>query len=385
MSQSSQNSTIIYENSQDHAFIEEIISVDRLYFQELGQNNETSATNSPVFNLAEFIESDSDSDQVETVSNNDESDTDDDLLNDLNSNVVTEPTGYDKQYRDNVESFINKTCGCTKLYGKPCSTVINNDDLISLHEYCSSLERDELDLVIQSALFTHRQNGPKTSSVSRHQQKDRQRPSQKFFIKGVEVCRQVFCFAYCVGREKLMKIGQFLDENGLNPRVHGNKNKLPPNALQFNDREHIKQFLLRYAKENAMPLPGRLPNHRQSKVLLLPSDKRQADVHEAYVHLARDFGLRTVSLTTFVRTWHDLCPQIVLCKPSTDLCHKCQTFNNRLSNSGSLPEQQKTEILANFTNHIKQAQLQREEYKIQCENSKMLCSSNNFLEGLNQI
>ena len=377
MSQTSQASTILYETSQDPLFREEILSVDRLYFQEL-PSNDTVHDNS----LSQEFSFDDDSESGSNhsyLSDHDESDTE---FDDELPAFSTEPTENDILNQELVQNFIAKACGCKRLYEKPCSTVINFEELVRLREYCDSLEKDELDLVVQSALFTHRQNGPKTSATSRHAQKDRQKPSQRFFIKGIEVCRQVFCFAYSIGREKLMKIGQALDQHGLLPRIHGNKNKLPHNALHYSDREQIKLFITRYANENAMPLPGRMPNHRQSKVLLLPTDKRQSDIHLSYLEVANNMGLRNISLSTFVKTWHELCPQIILGKPSTDLCHKCQMWSNKISTSGCLNEHDKSELLETYRTHIANAQLQRDQYREQCNDSKMLCSTFNYVEGV---
>jgi hypothetical protein len=41
-------------------------------------------------------------------------------------------------------------------------------------------------------------------------------------------------------------------------------------------------FLNEYAVQFGVPLPGRLPNHGNVKVTLLPFDKANADIHEIY-------------------------------------------------------------------------------------------------------
>lgn len=284
ISQLSQASTIPYGFSQDITFIEEITEVDKLYFNEkcVENNSHNSYYECHTDIFASVSESDSESDNDITV-HNDESDTDSDHSENIQqpNYVQFELSAEDAQENVAVQIFFLKSCGCSQLYGQSCSSVVDRDSIVSLREYCASLERDELDLVIKSSLYSQRKNGPQTDSV-KHVRKERHRPSQNFFLKGREVCREVFCFAHGIGNKKFRNICQSLDLHGLVPRTHGNTHKRPHNALLFSDRDTIKQFILRYASENAVPLPGRLPNYRESKVLLLPSDKTKADIHDIF-------------------------------------------------------------------------------------------------------
>lgn len=192
------------------------------------------------------------------------------------------------------------------------------------------MSREELDIVIKVELFSHRRTGSHTEAKE-HKTKERQRPYQEFFFNGNRICRATFCFIHGIGRKKLQAIAQSLDKEGLSARVHESVGKPNKNALDYNDRERIRNFLCKYATDNALPLPGRLPNFKKANVLLLPSDKTTADIHKMYEDVARDMKYRSISLRTFQRTRHDLCPRIVLAKPCTDLCQKCQDFAERIS------------------------------------------------------
>ena len=55
------------------------------------------------------------------------------------------------------------------------------------------------------------------------------------------------------------------DRNGLSPGVHASTGKLPKYALQYVDTKRIKTFLLKYAADNALPLPERLPYYKTTK------------------------------------------------------------------------------------------------------------------------
>lgn len=92
---------------------------------------------------------------------------------------------------------------------------------------------------------------------------------------------------------------------------------------------------------------------------------------------------RSVSLRTFQRTWHDLCPNIVLAKPCTDLCQKCQDFAERISRSGNLTEEEKENLLQSYNDHISLAKEQRDFYRQQCQISRQnyLNHSTEMLQG----
>jgi hypothetical protein len=73
--------------------------------------------------------------------------------------------------------------------------------------------------------------------------------------------------------------------------------------------------------------------------------------------------------------WVELCPHIVITKPCTDLCQKCQDFANQISKSGSLTEEEKTLLLDSYNKHVQLAKEQRDHYRMQCSNSKQKFSS----------
>jgi hypothetical protein len=50
--------------------------------------------------------------------------------------------------------------------------------------------------------------------------------------------------------------------------------------------------LVNYANKYGLPLPGRLPNFRNEKALLLPSDKTKAEIHQDYVQAAEQLQYR---------------------------------------------------------------------------------------------
>ena len=74
-------------------------------------------------------------------------------------------------------------------------------------------------------------------------------------------------------------IAQSLDKDGLVAPTHGNKGKWPKHALTVQDVQTVKQFLVDYASKYGLPLPGRLPNFRNEKALVLSSEKK-AEIYQ---------------------------------------------------------------------------------------------------------
>ena len=374
MSQESCASTIPYELSQDQDqdFIDDLNDINDLYFQTYNvQDN----------NLL-FRSNDSDSDI------NFDSDIEDDTHSDVSDHInqqsdsFIDPSLNDLKENNVQEKFKSESCGCKGFgQGHPCSTTIDFSLMVDFRMHCFELTKDELDLVIKSALYSHRESESKTTS-SKHKITDRVRPSQQFFFRGRRVCRRTFCFLHGIDKQKLQVIGRSLDRDGLKPRVHGLKGKAPCNSLAMEERSYIVSFLKNYAEKNALPLPGRLPNFINAQVLLLPSDKRQADIHQIYVEASGKSNVRSASLSTFVRTWKDLCANIVLSKPSTDLCHQCQKSSFQISNSGSLDEVNKLELIDAYTMHVKLAKQERDTYREQCLVSKETVKNSPVSEGL---
>jgi hypothetical protein len=60
-----------------------------------------------------------------------------------------------------------------------------------------------------------------------------------------------------------------------------------------------KQFLMTYAHKFGLPLPGRLPNFRESKAVLLPPDKTKADIHQDFLKAAEQMHYRSVCLSEY--------------------------------------------------------------------------------------
>ena len=87
-----------------------------------------------------------------------------------------------------------------------------------------------------------------------------------------------------------------------------------------------------------MPLPGRLPNYRDSKVMLLLSDKTKTDIYQMYIAATSETGVWYVGQSTFYKLWSEHCSTSVIIDPATDLCTKCQNYSTKLSKVDNVSE-----------------------------------------------
>ncbi|KAJ8309814.1 hypothetical protein KUTeg_011679 [Tegillarca granosa] len=197
--------------------------------------------------------------------------------------------------------------------------------------------------MVKVLLCAHRQNDS-TTDTKKHRSKERERVHQQYFFSGKQVCRNTFLFAHGIGKSQLESIAKSLDTEGLTPGTHGNKVKSPKHAMLVADLQHFKHFMTQYAVTYGMPLSGRLANHRDTKVTLLPSDKTKADIHQDYLKAATDTGHRKMSLSLFKQLWQEYTPSLVLMKPATDLCCNCQEFSQNLNNAGNMTEEKKLNV-----------------------------------------
>ena len=166
----------------------------------------------------------------------------------------------------------------------------------------SELTKDERDLVILSQISAHR---TRTDIVPVN------RCTNHYYFAHIPICQETFRFLHSVGQKQLESLIKHLDSCGLTPRTHDNRGKVPHNALQFEDRVHVKTFIENTAVARGIPLPGRLPNAKDLTVTLLPTDTTKASLHREYVAACqKDNNRRPYGLNAFKVLWLTLCPQV---------------------------------------------------------------------------
>ena len=94
---------------------------------------------------------------------------------------------------------------------------------------------------------------------------------------------------------------------GCEARIHGNKRRLPANALKLDDTRSVIDFAVNYAEGNVILLPGRTPGHWKADVKLLPTNCTKKKVYLLYCDACDAAETRKVSVQMFRRLWNCLC------------------------------------------------------------------------------
>ena len=240
---------------------------------------------------------------------------------------------------EKVASFVAGGCSCRLGPGNsPCHKLFSASEYSEIRDECRELSREELDLVIMGELraLTVRDSTTFRSS-------DRVRTSSRFEVGGHRVCIKTFCFMHTVGRGKLTAIKNSWLEHGLRPRRK--VSFTPHNTTSLADVELVVRFILHYAEDNAILLPGRVPGYKRDDLQLLPSAVTKREVWELYHRAASSSdGSRAVCYSLFCRLWKQLTPQVVVSKPMTDLCWTCQKNSTLIMRSHNRPVEEKTEV-----------------------------------------
>ena len=257
------------------------------------------------------------------------------------SSVVVESEESPDQEEARIDLFLSSGCSCQ--YGPrntPCHRLFSAAQYREMRDECRELTRDELDLVIMGQLraLTLRDSctqGSKRAATTRVQ------TQTQFRFGGHQICMKTFCFLHNIGLSKLKAIKASWLENGLRPRPR--KSCTPHNTTSLSDVENVVRFILNYAEENAILLPGRIPGYKRDDLQLLPSSTTKREVWQLYHHAAT--GSRVICYSLFCQLWRKLTPHIVVTKPMSDLCWTCQKNSNLIMRSHNRPVEEKTEVI----------------------------------------
>ena len=190
--------------------------------------------------------------------------------------VAAEPNDVDPPSEtesdvDICAAFIQKTCGCTKANGKPCSTLFSVEHYIDHRAQASLLTREQLDLVLLGSIMTTVLDRDGIVD-GRHKPAKRRKVSSCHMHNGYKVCKTTYAFLYRVGtKHRLENIKKHYLEHGMETRVHKNTRRLPHNALSFDEITSVVKFIENYAEQHAILLPGRIPMYKRDDIKLSPS------------------------------------------------------------------------------------------------------------------
>ena len=261
-----------------------------------------------------------------------------------------------------IEQFLREGCGCKiGLNQSPCINFFQKDQFTECRDHFLELSNDEKDLFLLSYFAMHRVPGKSTERTNM--------PGYKIY--GHNVCKKAFLFILNISNHKYKNIAGHYNKHGLIPRVHGNKGRLPINTTPFEDTEFVVSYIKAYAEDNSLPLPGRVPGHREETHSVIPSSISKKDVWCLYSQASYDASRQPVKYSLFLDLWSTLVPWIVIAKPSSDLCWTCQKFTETLSASPNLHDSEKEAMVDKFKLHLQESKNNRKNYQNKCEAAKI--------------
>ena len=240
-----------------------------------------------------------------------------------------------------IARFLAKGCSCSLSSGSPCHTTFTASQLQAARDECRQLTHDELDLVVMGQLRALCQNDPVTQK-SKAKNTYRRRSTTLYRFGGHRVCQKTFCFLHMMSEKCLKAIKASWMENGLGPRVRAKV--LPHNTTKLSDIKNVVRFLLQYAEDHAILLPGRIPGYKRDDLQLLPSSTTKREVWEVYHQAATISGNKAVCYSLFCSLWKQLTPQVVVTRPMSDLCWTCQKNSTMIMRAHNRPVEEKSEV-----------------------------------------
>ena len=222
---------------------------------------------------------------------------------------------------------------------------LSNTTIIS----CTCTVADKKDMFILGIISACMRNGPTTECSRRKVQADRQKCRSTYYFMSRFVCAKAFVRLVGISPDKLYALAKHYKTNGPMPRqlrAGGRKNNTASLALV--DTERVVHFIKQYAEDHAVSLPGRVPGFKRDDTRLLPSSCPKSQVYHLYEASANAAGHRVVAASTFKKLWLELCPFIVVARPVTDLCWRCQQNNTNIYRSANLTLEERVSCFKNM-------------------------------------
>ncbi|KAL8624189.1 hypothetical protein ACOMHN_046275 [Nucella lapillus] len=178
------------------------------------------------------------------------------------------------------------------------------------------------------------------------------------------VCKEAFLFLLGISRNLLTRLSKHYQTEGLaQPSKKSGGRRSNTRSLKYQDTEAVKKFICHYAENHAVSLPGRVPGFKREDIRLLPSAIPKSGIYRQYADHANQAGLRVVGASTFRQLWLELCPYIVVAKPMTDLCWRCQRNNGRIFRGTFITDEEKNELILEQQRHLSQVNGERQLYQ----------------------
>ena len=154
----------------------------------------------------------------------------------------------------------------------------------------------------------------------------------------------MFLFLHTIGKRRYDAVRHSYDTIGVSERTHGNSNRLPHHGFTTHDLKRVVNFLINYAEEHAILLPGRIPGYKRTDLQLLPTQTTKKEVWECYIKASAALTFRLAGYQSFCDIWRKYVPHIIITKPKSDLCWTCQQNSFDITASANKADDEKERV-----------------------------------------
>jgi len=281
-----------------------------------------------------------------------------DVDNDGARPIFSQTAELDVQPDDDADEKLNtllsQGCGCDRN----CTQRFAPDMIRQSHLDCSELDGycnehiNHQHLVLLGAMNSLVHNQPHTIQKG-HKQQPRSEVRSTFMFRGVVVCRKFFSVVFSCGEKRLKNVKkQFLKE-GIVPKQHSNVAKpCAMRSVEYEKRKQACSFIQNFAQNNALVMPGRMTNYKNPDLKLLPSSMTKKYVFDLYVAAIKETAEEPISLRLWYDTWNELCQNVVVQLPRSDLCALCHQNQMSVSKMRNLDEEKKLSLIQKCQEHL---------------------------------
>ena len=172
-----------------------------------------------------------------------------------------------------LDDFLANGCNCNLgLNNGSCLESFPREEFIECRDKFLELTNEEKDMLVMSYFTINRMpNKPVDKKMI---------PGYKIY--GYKVCKRSFLYLMNISSNKYQNIADHYNRNGFTARRHGNKGRLPSNTSSFETTEHVRTFIQSYARDNFMPLTGRVHGLGEETHLVILSSVTKKQIWELY-------------------------------------------------------------------------------------------------------
>ncbi|XP_041366722.1 uncharacterized protein LOC121381470 [Gigantopelta aegis] len=251
-------------------------------------------------------------------------------------------------------------CHCELWEGKRCIGQFSQPEQDEIRMNIQEMTPFEKDLLLLGMVSMAINDSKMTDRSKKKTQTERALTRIRWFFMGHKrICRDTWIYLMETSRDTLTKIKRHYEENGLVPRVKksgGRSNS--KHALVLDDVRNVTRYILNFAADHAILLPGRIPGFKRYDIKVIPSNFNKTEVWRLY-RAAATPDQRVVGCSTFRKLWARLTPYVVIARPASDLCWTCQKNNNLIAKCVNVDEQSKSEVLRKQEQHLHLAMMER--------------------------